>query len=343
MNNIKLTQLSSGAGWACKIGQEDLAEVLKNLNINEKDFDDCSIYDIDSKKAIIQSVDFFTPIVDDPYEFGQIAAANSLSDIYAMGAKPLFALNIAGFPSKDLDLSILSRILEGGQNIASKAKINILGGHTIKDKEPKYGLVVTGIADKKKIIRNNNAKPKDDLVLTKPIGTGIIATAIKKNLLEKNLFNQTIDSMKELNMNSANLMQNYLPNACTDITGFGLIGHLLEMTKNSNVSAEINYENICLHAKFSLNIHYYKGKSILEVSRIIPLICRGIIVITEKSDDIFYDEIFKDICIFVDFDDINNITNIIKNFSKEKAINNKNILIEKLNYLKIITDKINLF
>jgi len=244
MNNIKLTQLSSGAGWACKIGQEDLAEVLKNLNINEKDFDDCSIYDIDSKKAIIQSVDFFTPIVDDPYEFGQIAAANSLSDIYAMGAKPLFALNIAGFPSKDLDLSILSRILEGGQNIASKAKINILGGHTIKDKEPKYGLVVTGIADKKKIIRNNNAKPKDDLVLTKPIGTGIIATAIKKNLLEKNLFNQTIDSMKELNMNSANLMQNYLPNACTDITGFGLIGHLLEMTKNSNVSAEINYENI---------------------------------------------------------------------------------------------------
>ena len=244
MNNIKLTQLSSGAGWACKIGQEDLAEVLKNLNINEKDFDDCSIYDIDSKRAIIQSVDFFTPIVDDPYEFGQIAAANSLSDIYAMGAKPLFALNIAGFPSKDLDLSILSRILEGGQDIASKAKINILGGHTIKDKEPKYGLVVTGIADKKKIIRNNNAKPNDDLVLTKPIGTGIIATAIKKNLLEKNSFIQTIDAMKELNMNSADLMQSYLPNACTDITGFGLIGHLLEMTKNSNVSAEINYKNI---------------------------------------------------------------------------------------------------
>jgi len=161
-----------------------------------------------------------------------------------MGATPLFALNIAGFPSEDLDLSVLTKILDGGQSIATKAGINILGGHTVKDKEPKYGLVVTGVANKNKIIRNNGAKPGDDLILTKPIGTGIIATAIKKNLIDASSANQAIESMKELNKNSADLMQNHAPNACTDVTGFGLIGHLMEVTKSSNVSARISYKNI---------------------------------------------------------------------------------------------------
>ena len=260
MNKIKLTQFSSGAGWACKIGQEDLAKVLTKLNINEVDFDDCSIYDIDSERAIVQSVDFFTPIVDDPFDFGQVAAANSLSDIYAMGAEPLFALNIAGFPSNELSIDILSRILEGGQSIAEKAGINILGGHTIKDKEPKYGLVVTGICDKNKIIRNNNAKISDDLILTKPIGTGIASTAIKRNLIDSSVGNEIIESMKELNKNSAELMQHYKANSCTDITGFGLMGHLIEMTKNSEVSAVIQYDNV----------NKFEGVEALAIKEIIP-------------------------------------------------------------------------
>ena len=205
--NIKLTQYSPGAGWACKLSANELTQVLSNLkNISSnssiggfKSFDDCGIYKINEKTSIIQPVDFFTPIVDDPYLFGQIAAANSLSDIYAMGGIPLFALNITAFPSEKIPLNILSEILQGGVDKCNEANISILGGHTIKDDTPKYGLAVTGLIDNNNIIRNNAAKENDDIILTKPIGSGIISTAIKKELAEKNIIKESTGIMNALN------------------------------------------------------------------------------------------------------------------------------------------------
>ena len=242
--NIRLAEYSPGAGWACKISSEDLTQVLSKLKINTfkdtkgyENFDDCGIYKLNNKQSIIQTVDFFTPIVDDPYFFGQIAAANSLSDIYAMGGKPLFALNIAAFPTEKLDLEVLSTILEGGADKCNEANIPILGGHTIKDDIPKYGLAVTGIIDNNKIILNSTAKANDDIILTKPIGSGIISTAIKKGLASTKTIKSTIDIMNTLNDYSANKMNKYTVNACTDITGYGLLGHLNEMCRGSKLTA----------------------------------------------------------------------------------------------------------
>ena len=251
---VNLTKFSPGAGWACKLSANDLTQVLSKLKISGKSehssgfetFDDCSIYKINEKQSIIQTVDFFTPIVDDPYTFGQISASNSLSDIYAMGGKPLFALNIVGFPSDKLDLSILSDILQGGIDKCNSANIQILGGHSIKDDVPKYGLAVTGLIDNEKIITNNNAKEGDDIILTKPIGSGIIATTIKNNLADEKTYSHAVKVMKDLNKESSRIMQKYNINSCTDVTGFGLLGHLNEMCKGSNVSARIQYKKIPL-------------------------------------------------------------------------------------------------
>jgi selenide,water dikinase len=191
-------------------------------------------------------VDFFTPIVDDPYTFGQIAAANSLSDIYAMGGKPLHALNIAEFPVDDLPLDILTKIMQGGLEITKKAGIPILGGHTIKDPVPKYGLVVTGSVEKKHLTLNSTAKAGDVLILTKPLGSGIIATAIKKDEAPKSIIEEAVNVMIKLNRGSAKAMNAVGVNACTDITGYGLLGHLLEMCNGSKVSATIEFNEIPL-------------------------------------------------------------------------------------------------
>ena len=207
-------------------------------------FDDCAIYDIDNKNSIIQTVDFFTPIVDDPYLFGQIAANNSLSDIYAMGGTPLFALNIVAFPTEELPLDILTDILRGGEDVCKKANINILGGHSIKDATPKYGMAVTGIISNDKIIKNSTAKNNDVLILTKPLGTGIITTAIKKGLASTKIKNEAIELMLTSNKYASNAMQKNDVSACTDITGYGLLGHLNEICTSSNLTAEINLNNI---------------------------------------------------------------------------------------------------
>ena len=193
---------------------------------------------------MVQSVDFFTPIVDDPYTFGQIAAANALSDIYAMGATPTFALNIFGFPINDLPKEVAGQILKGGSDKANEAGIQILGGHSIDDKEPKYGLIVNGVVNEDKLIRNSGATSGDILILTKPIGTGIISTALKNGQVQIDVEKTAIESMKALNKNAANLMHEHKVNAATDITGFGLLGHLIEMCKSSNVSMELNFESI---------------------------------------------------------------------------------------------------
>ena len=192
----------------------------------------------------MQTVDFFTPVVDDPYEFGQISAANSLSDIYAMGAKPLFALNIVGFPVNSLPKSMLTKILQGGQDKAKEAEIPIVGGHSVDDKEPKYGLVVTGEVEESKMWTNSGARSGDSLVLTKPLGTGIIATGIKKGKVSDDAINIATKNMSLLNRNAAHALKGLDVHAVTDVTGFGLLGHLAEMCTGSNVSSEIYFSNL---------------------------------------------------------------------------------------------------
>ena len=206
--------------------------------------DDAAVVRLNDGKILLQTVDFFTPIIDDPYTFGQISAANSLSDIYAMGGIPLFALNIVAFPIQKLSHTILSKIMQGGADKADEAGIPIVGGHSIDDNEPKYGLVVTGEVSEKNIWVNTGAKPGDSLILTKPLGTGVIATAIKKEMASSSIIESAVKSMVMLNKKASETLQNFNPNAVTDITGFGLMGHLIEICKGSNVSSNINFSDI---------------------------------------------------------------------------------------------------
>jgi selenide,water dikinase len=205
------------------------------------DADDGAVVRLDGDRYIVQTVDFFTPIVDDPYQFGQIAAANALSDIYAMGGTPSFALNIVGYPINELPKEMLSEILQGGADKAAEAGISIVGGHSVDDHEPKYGMVVTGEVQKDDLVRNNGAQPGDALVLTKPLGTGIISTAIKKGKANEELISNAVESMATLNKAAADAFKRSEIHAATDVTGFGLLGHLMEMCLASGVSAEIQY------------------------------------------------------------------------------------------------------
>jgi selenide,water dikinase len=201
--------------------------------------DDAAVYLISEDRALVATTDFFTPIVDDPYDFGRIAAANALSDIYAMGARPLFALNLVAFPRDLLDSGILSEILRGGSEIALQAGIAIIGGHSIEDKEPKYGLCVIGEVDPSAMRRNSGARSGDLLVLTKPIGTGIVATALKKDEAAPDVIAAAVQSMVTLNRDAAEAMLKSGANAATDVTGFGLIGHLSSMLRASGLAARL--------------------------------------------------------------------------------------------------------
>jgi len=249
---IKLTQFTHGLGCACKLRPQDLEKIVKELKIlNNPDIlvgtetaDDAAVFRISDDIALVETVDFFTPVVDDPYLFGAIAAANALSDIYAMGAKPLFALNIVGFPVKRLDLQVLRDILHGAQDKVAEAGISVLGGHTIEDTEPKYGMVVTGSVHPDKIWTNCGAREGDVLILTKPIGTGIYSTALKQGLLSNNQADIVFRLMSTLNKTAAETLQSFTIHACTDVTGFGLIGHLLEMTRGSHADAELKAADI---------------------------------------------------------------------------------------------------
>lgn len=214
----------------------------ERILIGYDDKDDAAVVRLSDGRLLVQTVDFFTPIDDDPYTFGQIAAANSLSDIYAMGATPIFALNIIGFPIDTLPKSDLTKILQGGIDKAQEAGITIVGGHSIDDPEPKYGLVVTGEVDEDQLITNSNAQPGDKLILTKPLGTGIIATAVKRGVADKTAMAKSAKSMATLNKLAAEVMTEIGVNAATDVTGFGLLGHLLEMCEASGVSAKIDYQ-----------------------------------------------------------------------------------------------------
>jgi len=267
-SEIKLTQFTHGLGCACKLRPQLLEEVLaklpvpndKNILVGSETADDAAVYQINEQIAIVQTVDFFTPIVDNPFDFGRIAAVNALSDVYAMGAKPLFALNMVGFPSNRLPLDVLERILQGAQVVAEEAGITILGGHTVDDTEPKFGMAVTGTVHPDKIVRNFGAQPEDVLVLTKPLGTGILSTAQKRRLLETGFRDKLVQIMTTLNRSAAEAMIEVGANACTDVTGFGLLGHLREMLKASKCSAELFIEQIPM----------LDGAESLAVSGIIP-------------------------------------------------------------------------
>jgi selenide,water dikinase len=215
-----------------------------NVLVGFETADDCAVYRVNETHAIVQSVDFFTPIVDDPYTFGQIAATNSLGDIYAMGAEPLFALSIMGFPQQSLSLEIMSEIFKGGADKAKEAGISVLGGHTIEDSELKYGLVVTAYAEIGQILTNGGALPGDDLVLTKPLGVGAISSAIQRGIASEALIEKAVALMVTLNRDAARVAREVGAHAVTDVTGFGLLGHLLEMTKASDVSAEISADQV---------------------------------------------------------------------------------------------------
>ncbi len=210
-----------------------------NLLVGFNQADDAGVYKINETQALVQTVDFFPPIVDDPYQFGRIAAANALSDVYAMGGKPLTALNIVAFPSNDLPPYILSETLRGGGEKVAEAGAVVVGGHSIKDKEMKYGIAVTGIVDPNRIITNGGAKTGDILYLTKPLGTGIVTTAIKRNAVDQTLITQVTELMAELNKTASEIMVKFNVKAATDITGFGLLGHIFEMADASNVTIRL--------------------------------------------------------------------------------------------------------
>ncbi|EMR05950.1 Selenide, water dikinase [Bhargavaea cecembensis DSE10] len=253
MASIKLTTLTKKGGCGCKIGPADLAGVLKelpaavpdpNLLVGLDTSDDAGVYKLTDDLALVQTTDFFTPIVDDPYDFGQIAATNAISDIYAMGGKPVTALNIVAFPIGNLDKKILADILRGAADKMKEAGVTLVGGHSIDDQEPKYGLAVTGTIHPDKIRTNAGAKPGDKLILTKPIGVGIYTTALKRGLLSEEDIRDVTKVMTTLNKTAAETMDGYDVHATTDVTGFGLLGHATEMAQGSKTGLVIRSEDV---------------------------------------------------------------------------------------------------
>ncbi|MFL5825124.1 MAG: selenide, water dikinase SelD [Thermoleophilaceae bacterium] len=248
MQELKLTALSHGAGCACKLPPGELHSLLEqiprppdaDLLVGAETADDAAVYRVSDDLAIVTTIDFFTPIVDDPYEFGRIAAANALSDIYAMGAEPMTALNVVAWSLEELGREALSQVLRGGADTAAQAGVAIVGGHSIDDREPKYGLAVTGRVHPDRLYRNSTARAGDDLLLTKPLGGGVASTAAKRGIASAGLSKRAAEVMMELNREASLLAREADVSAVTDVTGFGLLGHLHEMTLASGVAAEVD-------------------------------------------------------------------------------------------------------
>jgi selenide,water dikinase len=251
--DIKLTEFSHGAGCGCKIAPKVLDEILRsesegindiNLLVGNDTRDDAAVYGIDKDRAIISTTDFFMPIVDDPFNFGSIAAVNAISDIYAMGGQPLMAISILGWPIDKLSAEIAGQVVEGARQICAKAGIPLAGGHSIDSIEPIFGLAVTGIVDRKNIKTNDKAVPGCELFLTKPLGIGIVTTAQKKKIVKKEDLDHAVNLM--LTLNDEGIELGRLPGvlAMTDVTGFGLLGHLIEICEASEVSAEIDFSKV---------------------------------------------------------------------------------------------------
>lgn len=215
-----------------------------NLLVGTETSDDAAVYRLTSELAIVQTVDYITPLVDDPFAYGQIAAANALSDVYAMGARPIVALNIVAFPATELPLDVLGEILRGGLEKAREAQVTVIGGHSVDDREPKYGMAVTGVIHPEAVLRNCTAQPGDRLILTKPLGMGIVSTAIKRDVAPADLVSRAVAIMTTLNRAAAAAVAAVGAHACTDVTGFGLLGHLHEMTAGSRVGARISLSRV---------------------------------------------------------------------------------------------------
>jgi len=248
---VRLTQFSHGGGCGCKIAPGVLEQILsksapgivpKELLVGIETADDAAVYQVNETQAIVATTDFFMPIVDDPFDFGAIAATNAISDVYAMGGQPLFALALVGMPVNQLPLEVIRRILEGGESVCARAGIPVAGGHTIDSVEPIYGLVAIGLVDPRNLKRNAGAKPGDRLVLGKPLGVGIYSAALKTGKLGKEGYAAMIESTTKLNTPGPKLGRLPGVHALTDVTGFGLLGHLLEICKGSGVAARLDWD-----------------------------------------------------------------------------------------------------
>jgi selenide,water dikinase len=253
--DIKLTQHSKGGGCGCKIAPSVLSEILAAHNVGAKNNipqllvgndsrDDAAVYQIDEKNAIISTTDFFMPIVDDAFAFGQIAAANAISDVYAMGGKPIFALAVLGWPLATLPASVAAQVMEGARKTCAEAGIVIAGGHSIDSQDPIFGLVVNGMVAIENLKRNDTAKEGDILILTKPLGVGILATSQKRGLLTEAHLEKLVKQLTTINKAGEALGKLSAVHAMTDVTGFGLAGHLTEMMQGSNLTAEISYSKL---------------------------------------------------------------------------------------------------
>lgn len=251
-DEIRLTQYSKGGGCGCKIAPSVLQQMLAttdkapfaNLLVGNESSDDAAVYLLSEETAVVSTTDFFMPIVDDPFSFGKIASANAISDVYAMGGKPLMAIAILGWPIAKLPADVAQKVLEGGRAICKEAGIPLAGGHTIDSSEPIFGLAVTGTVKPANIKKNNGAKEGDLLFLTKPLGVGVMATAIKRGFLKDEHHRILIKQLTTLNSIGEALGKLDGVHAMTDVTGFGLLGHLIEMAEGSGVSAELNYSAI---------------------------------------------------------------------------------------------------
>ena len=253
LSEFKLTKYSHGAGCGCKISPQVLDEILKtNIAVPENDKlivgnhsrDDAAVFDLGNNTALISTTDFFMPIVDDAYDYGRIAAANAISDVYAMGGKPLIAIAILGWPVEKLPSALAQKVIEGGRAICAQAGIPLAGGHSIDSPEPIFGLAVSGIVPIKNLKRNNSAEIDDFIFMTKPLGTGILSTAQKRGLLKPEHVSAMIQQMTTLNKAGEEIGKIKGVTAMTDITGFGLLGHLVEMAEGSGLSAELYYDRI---------------------------------------------------------------------------------------------------
>ena len=250
---VRLTHLSHGAGCACKLPAGSLREVLAGLPrfetaellVGHEGLDDAAVWKVSDELAVVQTIDFFTPLVDDPYAFGRIAATNAFSDIYAMGARPAFALNVVAFP-KSLPMELLGEILRGGADVAHAAGAAVAGGHSIDDPEPKYGMAVTGFVHPDRVWTNAGGRPGDALILTKPIGTGIVTTAVKRGSPDAAVVDAAVGSMTTLNAEAAEHVRAAGPHAVTDVTGFGLVGHAREVAEGAGLTVEIEWARVQL-------------------------------------------------------------------------------------------------
>jgi selenide,water dikinase len=305
-NRIALTQYSHGAGCGCKIAPKVLDEILsvwtpsekssialpdnKNLLVGNHSKDDAAVYDLNNGTALISTTDFFMPIVDDAFDFGRIAAANSISDVYAMGGKPLMAIAILGWPVEKLPVELAQKVIEGARTICAEAGIPLAGGHSIDSQEPIFGLAVSGIVPIENLKKNNTAQEGDVLFLTKPLGVGILSTAQKRGLLKEEHLPAMIEQMATLNKAGEELGKLPGVTAMTDVTGFGLLGHLVEMAEGSSLSAEIYYDKLPIAAgvreyisqrifpdattrnwnAYSDKVKFEKGVNVMEAFTLLP-------------------------------------------------------------------------